>query len=93
MEKELFERAILEGYAIYRTASGVKAKKDFSLGTIDQMAVSCIDLEKVAIAIKEKYEMFIMNKAKKSQYKLIGMGLRVWTSGNTHKNYNLKVSA
>ena len=92
MEKT-FDRAILVGYAIYRTANGTKAKRDFSLGTVDQMAVGCLDLEKVANAIKEKYEIFVMNKAKKSQYKLIGMELRVWTSGNTYKDFNLMVNA
>lgn len=92
MEKT-FDRAILVGYAIYRTANGTKAKRDFSLGSVEQMAVGCLDLEKVATAIREKYEIFVMNKAKKSQYKLIGMELRLWTSGNTYRYFNLKVSA
>ena len=93
MEKNLFERPILKGYAIYKTANGTKAKKDFDLGTIEPLALGFLDLEKAGEIIKEKYEMFIMNKTKKSQYKLTGMILRVWTNGNTYKDYDLKVSA
>ena len=92
MEKDLFERPILKGYAFYKTANGTKAKKDFDLGTIEPLALGFLDLEKAGEIIKEKYEMFIMNKAKKSQYKLTGMILRVWTSWNTCKDYNLKVN-
>ena len=88
----LFERPILEGCAIYKTANGTKAKKDFDLGTVEPLALGFLDLEKAGEIIKEKYEMFIMNKAKKSQYKLTGMILRVWTSWNTCKDYNLKVN-
>ena len=93
MEKDLFERPILKGYAIYKTANGTKAKRDFDLGSIEPMALGCLDLENASAIIKEKYELFIMNKAKKSQYNLIGMILRVWTSGNTYRDYNLKVNA
>ena len=93
MEKDLFERPILKGYAIYKTANGTKAKKDFDLGTVKTVGTWALDLEKVGEIIKEKYEMFIMNKAQKSQYKLTGMILRVWTSGNTYKDYNLRVNA
>lgn len=93
MEKNLFEKPILKGYAIYKTANGTKAKKDFDLGTIEPLALGFLDLEKAGEIIKEKYEMFIMNKAKKSQYELTGMILRVWTNGNAYKDYDLKVNA
>lgn len=92
MEKDLFKRPILKGYAIYKTANGTKAKREFDLGTIEPLALGFLDLEKAGEIIKEKYEMFIMNKAKKSQYKLTDMILRVWTSWNTYKDYNLKVN-
>ena len=92
MEKDLFERPILKGYAIYKTANGTKAKREFDLGTVEPLALGFLDLEKAGEIIKEKYEMFIMNKAKKSQYKLTDMILRVWTSWNTYKDYNLKVN-
>lgn len=93
MEKDLFKRPILKGYAIYKTANGTKAKRDFDLGTVEPLALGFLDLEKASEIIKEKYEMFIMNKAKKNQYKLTGMILRVWTSGNTYIEYDLKVNA
>ena len=93
MEEKLFERPILKGYAVYKTANGTEAKRDFDLGTVEPMALGCLDLEKASEIIKEKYEMFIMNKAKKSQYKLTGMILRVWISGSTYRDYNLKVNA
>ena len=92
MEKDLFERPILKGYAIYKTANGTKAKREFDLGTVEPLALGFLDLEKAGEIIKEKYEMFIMNKAKKSQYKLTDMILRVWTNWNTYKDYNLKVN-
>ena len=47
--------------------------------------------KKVAEAIKERYEMFIRNKTNKAQYKLIGMELTVWTSGNTYKHFIIPV--
>ena len=93
MNEKLFEKPILKGYAIYKTSNGTKSKRDFDLGTIERMALGCLDLEKACEIIKGKYEMFIMNKANKTQYKLTGMILRVWTSVNTYKDYNLKVSA
>ena len=93
MEKDLFERPILKGYAIYKTANGTKTKRDFDLGTVEPLSLGFLDLEKAGEIIKEKYEMFIMNKAKKEQYKLTGMILRVWTSGNTYREYDLKVNA
>ena len=93
MEKDLFERPILKGYAIYKTANGTKAKREFDLGTVEPLALGFLDLEKAGEIIKEKYETFIMNKAKKEQYKLTGMILRVWTSGNTYREYDLKVNA
>ena len=93
MEKDLFERPILKGYAIYKTANGTKVKRDFDLGTVNPLALGFLDLEKAGEIIKEKYEMFIMKKAKKNQYKLTSMILRVWTSGNTYREYDLRVSA
>ena len=91
MSEKLYDRARLDGHAIYRTANGTKAKRDFDLGTIEQIAVGAIDFEKVAEAIKERYEMFIRNKTNKAQYKLIGMELTVWTSGNTYKHVIIPV--
>ena len=93
MEKDLFERPILKGYAIYKTANGTKAKREFDLGTVEPLALGFLDLEKAGEIIKEKYETFIMNKAKKTQYELTGMILRVWIGWNTYKDYNLKVNA
>ena len=46
MSEKLYDRARLDGHAIYRTANGTKAKRDFDLGTIEQIAVGAIDLKK-----------------------------------------------
>lgn len=86
-----FEKAILVGHAIYKNANGTKGKKDFNLGEVEQGSLGCLDLENISKIITEKYENFIYNKAKKSQYKLIEVKLDVWTDENTKKEYILKV--
>lgn len=82
--------AILVGHAIYKTANGTKGRRDFDLGEVEHRDLGCLDLEKISKFIKEKYENFIYNKVKKSQYKLIEIKLDVWVDENTKREYILK---
>lgn len=80
-----FECAIIVGWATYKTPSGAKASKDFTLGEVQQSTIGCLDLDNINKIIKSKYENFINNKSLKNQYKLLSTKIDIWIDSNTKK--------
>ena len=83
-----FKKASLIGHVWYKTKAQKKARKDFDLGEVELNAVNCLDLEAIAEILINKFEIFKRNKI---DYELIGMYLRVWIDGYTHRDYTLNV--
>lgn len=93
MNSREFKKAILIGWATYRTASGQIAHKDFALGEVEHCALGCLDLDNINNIIKSKYKSFINNKTKKNQYKLVRTKVDIWTNENTKKEIEIEVNA
>jgi hypothetical protein len=81
-----WNKAVLVGYVIYKTKSQRKVERDFDLGSVELMAVNCLDLEAIKEMLKTKFEDFKKNKV---DYELVEMFVRVWTSGYDYKDYKL----
>ena len=90
---KIYDRVALIGYVKYKSPSGRKSTKSFTLGYMDAFIASCaLDLEIILNIIKKRYERFLSNKENKNQYELMKIYLRIWKSQGKYKDYTLYVS-